>query len=193
MSAFTAQHIIREEHAAIAAVLVSIRTLVDAGPCNDRRNFFETVAAMLFYVDEFPERRHHPTESNLLFPMLLKVAPELRAVVQRLEMEHVAGEGRVRELQHLLLGWQFLGESRRARFVEALAQYVRFYLQHMQVEERELLPLATARLTDGQKAELDTAFGSMRDPLAGGRLDPVYQALFDRITAQARNPIGLGA
>jgi hemerythrin-like domain-containing protein len=193
MTASSAQRIIREEHAALAAMLLSIRALVDSGSGDDRRDFFETVAAMLFYVDEFPERRHHPTESNLLFPMLLKAAPELHAVIRRLEMDHVAGEGRVRELQHLLHAWQFLGEPRRPAFVAALAEYVRFYLHHMQIEERELLPIAAQKLTPEQSAQLDAAFEAMRDPLAGGKAEPLYEALFRRITEHARNPIGLGA
>lgn len=194
MTTSSAQRIIREEHAAIAAMLNSTRTLADAGPGDDDpRAFFESVAAMLFYVDEFPERRHHPTESNLLFPMLLKAAPELRAVIHRLEMDHVAGEGRVRELQHLLLAWRFVGEARRAAFVAALDEYVRFYLRHMQLEESELLPIAATRLSAAQQAELDAAFEASRDPLVGGQCDPVYETLFRRITEQARNPVGLRA
>lgn len=192
MSASSAQRVIREDHAALAAMLLSVGTLVDSGPGDDRSDFFETVAAMLFYVDEFPEQRHHPTESNVLFPMLLKAAPELHGAIQRLEMDHVAGEGRVRKLQHLLHAWQFLGDSRRASFSDALGEYVRFYLNHMQVEERELLPIAAHKLTPAQAAELDIAFELIRDPLSGGMADPVYDALFRRITEHAHNPIGFG-
>ena len=123
--------------------------------------------------------------------MLLKAAPELRAVIHRLEMDHVAGEGRVRELQHLLLAWRFVGEARRAAFVAALDEYVRFYLRHMQLEESELLPLGATRLSAAQHAELDAAFEVARDPLVGGRRESVYDALFQRITEQTRNPIGL--
>jgi hemerythrin-like domain-containing protein len=34
---------------------------------DDRDQFFDVLRAMLFYVDEFPERLHHPKESALLY------------------------------------------------------------------------------------------------------------------------------
>jgi hemerythrin-like domain-containing protein len=184
--------IIREEHVAVAALLRSLRLLVDRGPGERRAQFFDTLRAMLFYMDEFPERRHHPNESRLLFPMLLRVSPELRPVIEKLEADHVAGEHRVRELQHLLVAWEFLGESRRHAFGAAVHEYVRAYLQHMQVEETHLLPRAVALLGPRELAELNAAFEEARDPLAAGRRDSVYEDLFDRIVQQAPAPIGLG-
>lgn len=192
MQATSATRLIRQEHAALAAVLHSIQRLVGNGPGDDAARFFDTVAAMLFYVDEFPERRHHPTESDLLFPMLLEAVPGLHAVIRRLEMDHAAGESRIRELQHRLLAWRFLGDGRRAEFEKALDEYVDFYLRHMKTEETELLPLVATRLSAEQNARLDAAFEAMRDPLLGGRSQSVYDRLLDDITRQARNPVGLG-
>ena len=191
MQGASALAIIREEHAAVSAMLRSLRLLVDKGPGRQRTRFFETVRAMLFYMDEFPERRHHPNESRLLFPVLLRAAPELRPIIERLEADHGAGEHRVRELQHMLVGWEFLGETRRATFVTALHEYVRLYQQHMQTEETHLLPQAVARLSPQDHAELNAAFEAARDPLAKGHRDPVYEALFERIVLHAPAPIGL--
>jgi hemerythrin-like domain-containing protein len=134
MSTVSSLKIIRDEHNAVGAMLRSLRILVDDGPGEHPARFFETVRGMLFYMDEFPERRHHRNESELLFPMLLRVAPELRPAIERLEVDHHAGERRVRELQHLLVSWEFVGESRRNAFVVALQDYVRFYLQPMHKE-----------------------------------------------------------
>ncbi|MEJ8838656.1 hemerythrin domain-containing protein [Ramlibacter sp. AN1133] len=192
MPGASALSIIREEHAAVSALLRSLRLLAEKGPGEQRTRFFETARAMLFYLDEFPERRHHPNESSLLFPMLLRAAPDLQPVIEKLEADHAAGEHRVRELQHMLVGWEFLGEARRAGFVAALQEYVRLYLQHMQVEETHLLPQAARVLTPAQHAELDAAFAAARDPLAAGGREPIYEELFDRIVQQAPSPIGLG-
>lgn len=60
--------IIREEHASIAAVLRSLQVLVDQGPGDNPPSFFDGARAILFYIDEFPEREHHPKESEHLFP-----------------------------------------------------------------------------------------------------------------------------
>ncbi|WBY03033.1 hemerythrin domain-containing protein [Ramlibacter tataouinensis] len=186
-------NIIRSEHAAVAAMLRSLSLLVARGPQEPAHRFFESVRGMLFYIDEFPERRHHPTESTLLFPALLRVAPELRPVIEALEVDHVSGEVRVRRLQHLLAAWEFLGESRRSEFATALDEYIRFYLQHMQVEERQLLPVAFERLGRSEQAALDAAFEAARDPLAGGRREAAYDELFSRIVMHAPAPIGVGA
>jgi hemerythrin-like domain-containing protein len=60
---------------------------------------------MLFYIDEVPEKQHHPKETELLFPILVKRSPQCAEVIQRLNNEHHKGESSIRDLQHMLLGW----------------------------------------------------------------------------------------
>lgn len=183
---------IRDEHAAVAAVLRSLLRLVEQGPDEHPERYFDVLRAMLFYIDEFPEQRHHPKESDLLFPRIARIAPELMPVIRRLEADHVQGESRVRELQHRLLAWELLGESRRHAFEEAARQYVRFYLDHMRVEEVQLLPVAERELPPEDRAELDAAFRQHVDPLAGGDREPGYERLFARILLKTPAPLGLG-
>ena len=188
----TALRIIRDEHVAVAAMLRSLEMLVLRGRGLHPEKFFDTVRSMLFYLDEFPQRRHHRHESALLFPPLARCAPELNPVIDRLQIDHAAGESRVRELQHLLLGWEILGVTRKQAFCDALHDYVRFYLEHMQIEETQLLPTAQAKFTPQDWAKLDAAFEADQDPLAGGKLDPIYDELFTRIVMKAPAPIGVG-
>ena len=68
--------IIRDEHSSLAAMLQSMRMLVDRGPQGNPKNFFDVLRAMLFYIDEFPERLHHPKETELLFPRVAAAAPD---------------------------------------------------------------------------------------------------------------------
>lgn len=186
--------IIHDEHRAVEAVLRSLGLMVERGPGDEPERFFDVLRAMLFYIDEFPERLHHPKESDLLFPKVARRAPEIMPVIERLEREHLCGEGAVRELQHLLLAWELLGESRRLPFVEAAAQYVEFYLSHMRTEEAQVLPVAQKVLDAADWAELDAAFASHSDPLVGGSSrDPVYDRLFTRIVLKAPAPIGVGS
>ena len=187
-----AAQIIRDEHAALSAMLRSLSMMIEHGPGEQPERFFDVLRAMLFYIDEFPERLHHPKESKFLFPKLAAAVPELKAVIQRLEAEHVSGEQRVRQLQHLLLAWELIGEPRRLDFIEAADRYVKFYLDHMRTEETELLPAAERVLSPADWAELDKAFAADRDPLAGGARDPIYNRLFTRIVLTAPAPIGVG-
>jgi hypothetical protein len=39
---------------------------------------FDVLRAMLFYIDEFPERLHHTKESELLFPSCANARPSSR-------------------------------------------------------------------------------------------------------------------
>ena len=189
----TSLQIIRDEHASLAAMLHSMRLLVQRGPANLPETFFDVMRAMLFYIDEFPERLHHTKESDLLFPRVVQRAPQVMAIVDRLERDHMTGEKAVREVQHLLLAWELLGESRRQDFIDAFNQYVDFYLEHMQLEESVILPEAERVLSEADWKELDAAFEKNCDPLTGKYPpDPAYDRLFTRIVMRAPSPIGLG-
>ncbi len=184
---------IRDEHAALAAMLQSLLLMLDRGPGDEPERFFDVLRAMLFYIDEFPERLHHPKESDLLFPRVVRLAPQTMEAVTQLEKDHAHSETAVRELQHLLLAWELLGESRHAAFDTAVRRYVVAYLAHMKLEETAILPVAQAVLGDADWAELDAAFANNCDPLTGQHpRDPAFDRLFTRIVMRAPAPIGVG-
>ena len=188
----TTLRVIREEHSSLAAVLHSLRLLLDRGPGDEPSAFFDVMRAMLFYIDEFPERQHHPKETQLLFPKVAECSPQAAAAIERLDREHAGGEAAVRELQHLLLGWELMGDTRRDAFVGALERYIRFYLEHMRLEEEVVLPAAQEHLQEADWAALDAEFANNTNPLAKGPArDPAYDRLFTRIVMRAPSPIGL--
>ncbi len=185
--------IIRDEHSALAAMLRSLGMMVKRGPADEPERFFDVLRAMLFYIDEFPERLHHPKESNLLFPRVARLAPETLVAIVKLEKDHATSEAAVRELQHLLLAWELMGNDRHQAFDAATVRYIDAYLAHMRLEEAEILPVAERVLVDTDWKELDAAFASNRDPLTGKYpADPAYDRLFTRIVQRAPAPIGLG-
>lgn len=184
---------IRDEHASLAAMLLSMRLMVQKGPSDGRRQFFDVLRAMLFYIDEFPERLHHPKESNLLFPKIVKLAPKLMGAIDKLERDHMRSEKAARDLQHLLLAWELLGPVRRAAFEEAIGQYIDAYLEHMNLEENVILPEAERCFSEDDWRLLDAAFAENADPLTGQyRPTEAYERLFSTIVTKAPSPIGLG-
>lgn len=180
---------IRDEHASLGAMLRSMRALVQRGPADHPQQFFDVLRAMLFYIDEFPERLHHTKESTLLFPRVRQAVPALREVLDRLENDHLQGEQAVRELQHLLLAWELLGECRMPVFVEACLRYLDFYQEHMALEETLVLPEAEKWMSEADWCVLDAAFKENTDPL-GGKYppNPAYDRLFTRILLKAQGP-----
>lgn len=184
--------VIRDEHQALAAMLRSMTLML--AQCRRDRSVpdFEVLRAMLFYVDEFPERLHHTKESELLFPKVRARCPELAPVLARLEDEHQRGEAAIRRLEHALLAYEVMGEPRRQAFEQAAERYVQGYLQHMAVEEADIIPAALQHLSAEDWAEMDAAFAANRDPLTGHAPDAEYAPLFRKIVMTAPAPIGLG-
>lgn len=188
-----ALEVIHDEHQALAAMLRSMGMLLQHARREGQLPDFAVLRAMLFYVDEFPERLHHAKETQLLFPRLRERAPELAPVLDRLDAEHAKGEAAIRELEHALLAFEVMGEPRRADFEQAAERYVRFYLEHMALEETEVLPAARRALGDADWAELDVAFAANQDPLTGKHTATAdYAPVFRQILMRAPAPIGLG-
>ncbi|MBL8323756.1 MAG: hemerythrin domain-containing protein [Rubrivivax sp.] len=185
--------VIRDEHQALAAMLRSMKMLLEQARREQVPPDFGVLRAMLFYVDEFPERLHHTKETELLFPRLRERAPELATTIARLNNDHLRGESAIREVEHALLAFEVMGESRRLPFEQAVERYVAAYLEHMAVEEADILPAAQRAFTPADWAELDAAFAANHDPLTGHEPADEYRELFHTIVNNAPAPIGLGS
>lgn len=187
-----ALQVINDEHVAVAAMLRSMNMLLRQARDSRRPPPFDVLRAMLFYVDEFPERLHHTKESQLLFPRLRERCPEIAPTLDLLDADHGRGEAAIRELGHRLLAYEVMGEPRREAFEKACAAYVDNYLRHMALEDSRVLPAAREHLTAADWAELDAAFAANRDPLTGHPASDEYAPLFRRIVDTAPAPVGLG-
>jgi hemerythrin-like domain-containing protein len=197
MEETTMQHIsiriIKEEHDSLTAMLQSMLMMIRRGPLNEPELFFDVLRSMLFYIDEVPEKQHHPKESQYFFPLVAKRSPACADAIQGLEKEHHQGEATIRGLQHLLLAWEIMGDIRREAFVSAAQSYFDFYKAHMAVEEKQIIPEALKVLTEEDWSCVDAAFARNADPLSTSQpRDPIYDRLFSKITFRAPAPIGLG-
>jgi hemerythrin-like domain-containing protein len=188
----SALRVIEAEHQALAAMLRSLLMLLKQSNERQRPPPFGVLRAMLFYIDEFPERLHHPKESELLFPCLRARRPDLAAVMDGLDRDHYHGEAAVRTLQHHLLAYELLGEPRRQVFENAARSYVEDYLRHMRLEETVVLPAARTSLLPEDWHTLNAAFEANRDPLAGHDPSGEFAPLFRTIVQRAPAPVGLG-
>jgi len=177
----TTIRVIFDEHQALVAILRSLSTMLAQSRSEGTPPDFEVLRAILFYLGEFPENVHHQKEAELLFPKLRERAPQLAAVIDALDQDHANGEWAIRNLEHLLLAFEVMGEGRRLAFEEAAQDYIDFYLSHMAREESEVLPAAAASFSPADWAELDTAFATNRDPLTGHEPDDAYRPLFRKI------------
>lgn len=183
--------IIHDEHRSISAVLSGLKSLARMAQDSRLRPEFEVFRAMIYYIDAFPERMHHPKEDQHLFARLLLRSPDARALVDGLQAEHVMGAQLVRDLEQALLEFEQTWPKGAERFAAAVETYVQFHWKHMSTEENELLPLAQKALTAEDWGAIETAFAGNEDPIADLR-EKDFDTLYQRIVKLAPEPIGLG-
>lgn len=183
--------IIRDEHRSISAVLSGLIDLARVARDPAVQPGFAVLHAMIHYIDEFPERLHHPKEDHFLFARLAERAPEARPLIEELSKEHVRGAQLVRDLESALLAFEVNGAREFAAFDAAVSAYAEFHWEHMRKEEALLLPLAERHLTEADWRWIEDAFAGNRDPIADLR-ERDFERLYNRIVNLAPAPVGLG-
>ena len=184
--------IIHDEHRSLAAVLHGMLYLVHQIRDRGAEPNFDLFGAMIYYIDAFPERFHHPKEDQYLFRLLRMRRPEAAPLLDRLKTEHHAGAEKIRALEQALARYQQGGASEFTNFLTAVEAYAAFHWDHMRTEEKEVLPLAEQFLTAGDWEAIDAAFLGHSDPMLGVEAGAKYDAMFTRIVSLAPPPIGVG-
>ena len=183
--------IIHDEHLSISAVLSGLKSLTQMAQDSRLRPEFAVFRAMIYYIDAFPERMHHPKEDQHLFARLLQRDASARALVEGLRAEHVAGGQLVRDLEQALLEYEETWPEGAQKFAAAVENYSQFHWMHMGKEENELLPLAQKSLTAEDWGAIEAAFAGNQDPIADLR-EKDFDKLYQRIVNLAPAPVGLG-
>ncbi len=184
--------IIQDEHRSLAAILHGMLYLVHQIRDRGAEPNFDLFGAMIYYIDAFPERFHHPKEDQYLFRLLRIRHPDAALLLDRLKTEHNAGAEKIRTLEQVLARYEQGGPTEFSNFMAAVEDYTEFQWSHMRAEEKELLPLAKKYLTTGDWEAIDAAFLGHTDPLLGVEEGAKYDALFTRILNLAPPPIGVG-
>lgn len=184
--------LIRDEHRTLSALLHAMKHLVREIRAARLAPDFRLLRAMVYYVDAFPERMHHPKEETWLFAPLARCTQAADADLRILHEEHESGARLIRELGHALLCYEHENEAGFALFAATVDSYVAFYAGHMEREEKVILPLAHNALRPDDWVALENAFAGNRDPLGGDAREPHFRALFSLIVNLAPPPIGVG-
>jgi hemerythrin-like domain-containing protein len=183
--------ILKDEHRSISAVLLGLKHLAQLAQDPQVKPRFQVFRSMLRYIDEYPERLHHPKEDEQLFARLVERAPQVKALVDDLKGEHLKGAQLVRDLERSLLFFEEGWPQGAREFLAAVDAYADFHWNHMRKEEAELLPLAERYLGAEDWRAIGEAFARNRDALAGIE-EQDFERLFSRIANLAPAPIGLG-
>jgi len=184
--------IIQREHRALAAVLYTFdHVLADirSGKIEPDFTLFDTILA---YVQDFPDRFHHPKEDEVLFPLVAARAPEIRDTIAQLQMEHHEGVRLTSDLKWKLAAWKAAPAQNFGDFDHAARQFIEWQRKHMGLEERTVLKTAQAKLTEADWAKADAAFADNEDPIFGANPKRAFDQLLSTIASLAPDPYGLG-
>ena len=183
--------IILDEHRSLSAVLSGLKSLAQMARDATRRPEFAVFGAMIYYIDAFPERMHHPKEDQHLFARLLERDPGARELIAALKSEHIEGARLVRDLEQSLLQFEQTWPAGAEKFIAAVDAYSLFHWNHMHREEHELIPRAEKALAEEDWRAIEAAFAGNNDPIADLR-EQDFDKLYQRILSLAPEPVGLG-
>jgi len=173
--------VIEAEHRALATVVAALQRLLTDVRQGLAEPDFRLLAAILYYIESFPEGQHHPKEDEYLFKALRARTREGAAVLDELQGEHVRTGQMMGYLAQTLVRYQGGAHDGLDSFTAAVDAYAALLRDHMRKEERVVLPLADAHLMESDWAAMAAAFTENRDPLFGEEASQEMRRLRHRI------------
>ncbi|HEU0202636.1 MAG TPA: hemerythrin domain-containing protein [Burkholderiaceae bacterium] len=183
--------VIRGEHRALAAVMEAIKTLVADADGPDKIDF-RLLWTMLYYIEAYPDRLHHPKEEQFIFSRLRERSPAAVALIDELHRQHEAGADEIAQLRTALGHFEAGVPGAQAALRAAVQRYAEQMWAHMTTEEQQLLPLAQSHLTPDDWKHIAQAFADNNDPVLGRQPQAELLAVFRRIVDWAPAPLGFG-
>lgn len=178
----TAIAIIKAEHQSLSTVVEALQRLLYDTQKGWVQADFSLLSAMLYYIDAFPQRYHHPKEEEFLFKVLRARTSAADAVIQELQAEHVQSAQTMGSLAKMLVHYQGGWAEGLEEFAGAVAAYSALLSSHMLKEETQVIPIACEHLTPADWALIGAAFQANLDPLFGDRPTREFNQLRQRIS-----------
>ena len=173
--------ILKQEHRTVGSVVHALQQVVQDVFTHHIEADHALIACMLYYIDSFAERCHHPKEDDYLFRLLRARTSSADALLDELQAQHIRGAQMIAYLEQLFV--HYLGGSPDGlrQFAEAVESYAVFLWDHIDQEENRILPLAEQYLQAGDWQEIAAAFRSHADPLGAARVPQEFHRLKQRI------------
>jgi hemerythrin-like domain-containing protein len=137
---------------------------------------FQLMRDSVHYLHFYADRVHHPRE-DVAFERLARHLPTFQFTIDRLLQEHraiaVAGESLLGLLEEVLQDTIIA----RSTIESAAALYLAYFRNHLETEEREIMPRAAAVLTPEDWTAVAGAVRAEPDPVFGDEVAAEYRAL----------------
>jgi nucleotide-binding universal stress UspA family protein/hemerythrin-like domain-containing protein len=173
--------IIEDEHRSIAVVVEGLRDIVRNTPQPPGAAVLQELEYVITYLGDFPACVHHPKEEQYLHRLLRQRDADAELLLREVEAQH---RGEHESIERALAAFAGLKQNPQggmpafAAAAEALASHV---LQHIGLEEREVLPLARQRLAADDWEEIAATFAENGGPNYGDLSVAEFRRLFSHI------------
>lgn len=186
--------IIRSEHRTLAAVIHALEHVAADMAAGKLTPDYKLLWSIIYYIDEFPERLHHPKEDAVLFPRIRARTHDIDDVLDELGRQHVSSHPHLDALKTLLGRMQADIPGALQEFSEKIAVYASFHWKHMTQEESLVLPKASEVFTAQDWEEVAARFAENKDPLqdASARNSEWFRQFYRRIVTLVPEPWGVG-
>ncbi len=177
----TAIAIIKAEHETLSTVVEALQRLLYDTQKGWVQADFALLSAMLYYIDAFPQRYHHPKEEEFLFKVVRVRTSAADAVIEELQAEHVQSAQMMASLAKMLVHYQGGWAAGLEELTGAVGAYAGLLSSHILKEEKQVIPIACEYLTPDDWAIIGAAFQANLDPLFGDRPTQEFRRLRQRI------------
>jgi hypothetical protein len=133
---------------------------------------------------------HHTGEDVVLWPLLLERAAPSTGLVETMQAQHHEIDAHVESIAHALDGWQAAPTRAAGERLAALVErFTAALVEHLDLEEREILPLASRHLT---AAEWNRMGEHGRDSMSPSQLPIMFGLVLEDADEEERSRM-LGA
>jgi nucleotide-binding universal stress UspA family protein/hemerythrin-like domain-containing protein len=185
--------IIEDEHRSIAVVAESLRDIARNAPRPLAPQTLRELEHILAYLADFPGCVHHPKEEEFIHRLLRQRHPAANVVLLEVEAQHVTEHELFASLQAAVDELKVEPQAADEAFTLAALALAGHVMNHVGLEEREVLPLARAHLTGPDWEEVARAFAENGGPNYGDLSVAEFRRLFSHIAntvADVRTPGG---
>ena len=172
---------IRTEHRSMRAVMKALQTMLAAIAAGQTAADHGLLSAAVYYLDEFPEKTHHPKEDRMLFPVI-RAHGLHGALLDELQREHGRGEALILEMHRSLVHYLAGARHGLADLISAVDAYAAHHASHSRREE-QLLAEAGEVLSGPEWRTVAEAYAASEDPVFGPKCRAEFRRLHDCVLA----------
>lgn len=172
---------IRTEHRSMRAVMKALQTMLAAIAAGQTKLDPGLLLAAVYYLDEFPERTHHPKEDRMLFPVI-RAHGLYGPRIDELQQEHARGGTLVLEMHRSLVHYLAGAKHGLADFTSAVDAYSAHHAAHSRREEQLLDDVADV-LGETAWRTVAAAYAASDDPVFGAKCRAEFRRLHECVLA----------